>query len=350
MQSLLKKIRVETAPVVHLVAERCLRRRLNSCECSECLNVCTSGAVVLAGRQLRFDSRKCTGCMCCTAACPNDALAGECDVEELLRSVQARTSNQVVISCIRQKQLSAEEITVPCLGIFAAESLLALGTSRCTSIVFNLAGCPACENVQAAERFLAVRRRVRAIAADVLRTDLAVVAGMEPERAGKAADRRSFLSSLRAGLAKIAQVRDDSCAPPQPRTAGRRIPVKVKIIDRVLAEAEPGKRAQLQGLCSHRLTVGPDCNGCPLCTGICPAGALRIDGSGAEKQLLFTATRCGGCGLCVTFCKRAALSLSFSPLSGREAVDTSISDPLISAAGQADCDRSPESAAARQKV
>lgn len=317
MLSLLKNIRVETATIVHLVAERCLRRRLNSSECRECLNVCTSGALAIASRQLEFDPRKCTGCMCCTAVCPNDALAGECDVEGLLRSVQAQTTKQVVISCIRKKQLSAEEITVPCLGIFAAESLLALGMSGCSSIVFNLAGCQDCENRQAAERFLAERRRLQAIAADVLRTDLAVV-NMEPERAGKAADRRSFLSSLRFGLATITQDRGDSNALAEPKTAGRRIPVKVKIIDRVLTAAEPGKKAQLQALCNHRLTAGPDCSGCPLCTGICPTGALRIDGSGAEKHLLFTATRCSGCGLCVTFCRQSALSLSFSPLSARK--------------------------------
>lgn len=349
MLSLLKNIRIEMPPVVQLAQERCLRRRLNTCECHECLNVCTSGALSVANRQLRLDVQKCTGCMCCTAACPNDALAGECDVEELLRSVQARTSKPVVISCIRKKQLSAEEITVPCLGIFAAESLLALGTSRSLSIVFNLAGCPDCENRQAAERFLAVRRRVQAVAADVLRTDLAVV-HMESENAGKAADRRSFFSSMRAGLATITQDRDESHAPPLQKTAGRRIPIKVKIIDRVLTDVEPENKAQLLALSTHQLTAGSACSGCPLCTGICPTGALRINGSGAEKQLLFTATRCSGCGLCVSFCKRAALSLSFSPLSGREQGDTSISDPLISAAGQADCDRSPESAAACQKV
>jgi ferredoxin len=288
--------------------------------------------------------------MSCVAACPNDALAGDCDVEELLRSVQARTSKQVVISCIRNKQLSAEEITVPCLGIFAGESLLALGMSGCSSIVFNLAGCPACENRQAAERFLAVRRRVQAVAAEVLRTDLAVASGMEPESVGSAADRRSFLSSLRAGLATITQQRDDSHTPLQPKAAGRRIPVKVKIIDRVLSEADPDKMAKLQTLCTHQLTAGPACTGCPLCTGICSTGALRINGSGAEKQLLFTATRCSGCGLCVSFCKQAALSLFLSPLSGRQAGERNISHPLISAAGQADCDKSPESAAVCQRV
>jgi ferredoxin len=350
MPSLLKNIRVETPPVVQLAQERCLRRRLNSCECHECLDVCTSGALVLAGRQLEFDPRKCTGCMCCTAACPNDAMAGDCDVEELLRSVQARTSKQVVISCIRNKQLSAEEITVPCLGIFAGESLLALGMSGCSSIVFNLAGCPACENRQAAERFLAVRRRVQAVAAEVLRTDLAVAAGMDPESVGNAADRRSFLSSLRAGLATITQQRDDSHAPLQPKATGRRIPVKVRIIDRLLTEAEPEKRAQLQALCSNRLTAGPACTGCPLCTGICPTGALRINGSGAEKQLLFIETRCSGCGLCVSFCRQAALSLSFSPLSGREPGDPAVSDKLISDAGQVDCGRSSGPAAARQRA
>ena len=318
MLAFLKNIRIEQPPEVELVPERCLRRRLGTFECRLCLDVCFSGALLLVDRQPRLDPAKCTGCLACAAVCPNDALVPECDLEEVLRTAREQSGKRLVISCSRKKQLSAEEIVVPCLGIFAEESLAAFGMSGCPAIVFNLAGCSACANRQAAARFLTVLRRVQGIAAKVFSTELSVVESLEQEIVGNAADRRSFLAGLRANLATIARVRPEARRASQSTTSGRRLPVRVKIIAHVIAAAPVANRAQLLALCTHQITAGPGCDSCPLCTGICPTGALGTSGSGAEKQLQFTSTRCSGCGLCAMFCKKAVLALSFSPLSGRE--------------------------------
>lgn len=318
MLSFLKNIRIEQPPEVELVPERCLRRRLGTYECRLCLDVCASGALSLVDRQLQLDPTKCTGCLACAAVCPNEALVPECDLEEVLRTVREEAGKPLAISCSRKKQLSAEEIVVPCLGIFAEESLVALGMSGCPAIIFNLAGCSACANNQAAARFLTVLGRVQGIAAKVFSTGLSAADGLEQEPVGNAADRRSFLAGLRAHLATIAKVRPEAGSTSRSKTSGRRLPDRVKIIGRVIAAASAESRAQLLALCTHRVTAGPGCDSCPLCTGICPTGALHTSGYGAEKQLLFSRTRCSGCGLCVAFCKKAALALSFSPLSGRE--------------------------------
>jgi len=296
--------------------ERCLRRRLNTCNCQLCLDVCASGALSFVDRQLQLDLKKCTGCMACGAVCPSEALVTQCDLEEVLRTSQESAGKRLVISCIRKKQLSVEEIAVPCLAIFAEESLLALGMSKCSSIAFNLYGCSECENKEAAARFLQTLRRVQGVAAEFLTAGFSVSEDMELERGEDTADRRSFLAGLRSSLATFARDRLEFRATPQPKTSGRRIPVKVKIIEKAIASADVESQAHLLTLCTHQLSTSPSCTGCPLCTGICPTGALRIHGSGAEKKLLFISTRCSGCGLCVSFCKVAALSLSLSPLSG----------------------------------
>ncbi len=317
MLPLLKNLRIDSSPAVELVPERCLRRRLNTCECRLCLDACPSGALVFVGRQPQLDPQKCTTCMGCTAVCPNDALVADCDLEEVLRAISARTVEEVVISCTRKKQLSVAEIAVPCQGIFTGEALLALGMSGCPSVVFNLGGCSACENRQAAGLFVAAWQRVQHIAADILRTELTVTENLELVAGGQPPDRRSFLGSLRTSLATMVQDRQEFSSALRPKTSGRRIPVRVKIIDQVIATAPAESRPHLLDLCTPRLTVGPECNCCPRCTGICPTGAIRTSGSGAEKQLLFTASLCSGCGLCVSFCQRKALSLSIAPLSGQ---------------------------------
>ncbi|MBU1567574.1 MAG: 4Fe-4S binding protein [Proteobacteria bacterium] len=318
--SLFNNIPVEQAPVVELVQGRCLRRRLNTCGCHLCLEVCTSEALFLVDRQIQFDGEKCTGCMRCAAVCPNEALVTECDLEEVQRTVQSLAREQLVISCTRKKQLSADEIAVPCLGIFAEESLLAFGMSGCQSIVFNLDGCSDCENRDAATSFLTTRRRVLDIAAEFLCTGLLIFEGVGSCSINTSADRRAFLSCLQASLATIALGPSSFLSTDSPKTSGRRIPVRAKIIEKVFADTAIESRAKLLSLCTHRLTLSAACNRCPLCTGICPTGALRINGSGTDKQLLFTSTRCSGCGLCVSFCKQSAVSLSFSPLSAKEPI------------------------------
>ena len=320
MLSLLKNFQVEPLPLVQAAPERCLRRRLSTCDCRLCLDVCAAGAITLDRGQLQLDQQRCTGCMACVAACRNEALVTPFDLEKMLQKVREKAEKLPVVSCIRKKRRSVEEMTVPCLGIFSEEALVALGRSGCRSIEFDLAGCPSCENRQAAARFLSAFRRVTEGAAQVLYAELVISENTRPETAKDGTDRRSFLAEVRAKLSTFSPI---SLAMPeffhaaQPeKTHSRRLPIRVRIIERIIADAAGESKEQILSLCTHRVTTGPACTCCPLCTGICPTGALRVTGSGTEKRLCFTGTRCSGCGLCVSFCRKAAISLSLSPLAG----------------------------------
>jgi ferredoxin len=64
------------------------------------------------------------------------------------------------------------------------------------------------------------------------------------------------------------------------------------------------------------------CVACGICDGVCPFGALSLNGSGAQVQ----AEACMGCGVCVDRCPEAALSLQRDssrgePLDIRELID-----------------------------
>lgn len=304
--SLLTNIMTDT-PQVLIVKERCLRRRLSTNGCRRCLDVCDPGALTLTGRHIHLDTEKCNNCMRCLVACPNDALTSEYDLENTLQTIG--NQNQVVFSCTRRKQAYSEEITVPCLGVFSAVSLFALGTMGKQSIIFNIAGCSTCDNKDIISSFLATRKLVVDLTSHLLNTDLVVSEDIKQDITEKVAARRSFFSSL-------------TIKKPRPRKqtdtekSSRRIPCHVRIVEKIIATAMGESREELLALCTHQLTVNTECTYCPRCTGICPTGALKIDNSGKEKQLLFRSTRCSGCGLCVSFCQQKALSLSFSPLSG----------------------------------
>jgi ferredoxin len=55
------------------------------------------------------------------------------------------------------------------------------------------------------------------------------------------------------------------------------------------------------------------CDLCPLCTGMCPTGALKRKAYGEIKQLSFTSSKCSGCGICVAFCRKDALEILPGP-------------------------------------
>ncbi|MGI9535463.1 MAG: 4Fe-4S dicluster domain-containing protein, partial [Desulfocapsaceae bacterium] len=115
----------QTADFAH---DRCLRKRLAGFECTECIDVCKSGAISIGDSGVSFEASACSGCMLCAKACPNDAFVfSEFDAGSLCFAEDK--TEFVVISCHKQSQIYPEERLVPCLGGIATEHLLALNMS-----------------------------------------------------------------------------------------------------------------------------------------------------------------------------------------------------------------------------
>ena len=94
----------------------------------------------------------CTGCMACVAACPQDALVSDHDLDELLNSFHP--GDEAVVSCFRRPQTHPDAIIIPCVGIFSQQMLAAMVLSDCRSVTFQMVGCAECPNRDAANRFI----------------------------------------------------------------------------------------------------------------------------------------------------------------------------------------------------
>ncbi len=312
------------------VQDRCLRKRLNTFDCQRCIDICAAGALSLRDRSISFDPGACTGCMLCTTACPNDAFCFS-GFDGGSPSFLKQTSELTVISCPRQSRLYQEERRIPCLGGITIEQLLALALESAGGavIAFNISSCTDCENSYGVRRFLARLAWVEEKAGSLFKRECIVITEKKQFKSLELSVRRLFLSNLKDNLLiTIGSPFSFSLdGPNQTARTSRRIPARVRLKKNLLEHLEPNHKESVSALIDHQLAVGSACNLCPLCTGICPTGAVRVDRIDGQKRLTFNTMLCSGCGLCVSFCKKNALSLEY-PVSGAMQADMGSESPL----------------------
>lgn len=287
---------------------RCLRKRLNSNQCQRCVSGCHSGAVILNDREIVFIEEKCTGCMSCTATCPQDAFESEYDLNELVRACKG--GSNIVISCARQKQTGPDEIILPCVGILSKQVLSAIFFINSNSVAINVTGCAGCCNQKVSDNFVDDFKQISKFIAEVITTK-AVLINNDKQLGDIIVDRRLYLTNIKNIVTNVAKKNIDRNRTVQPDESEttRRIPLKVQLLKSVIAQSDSESRKKIMELFSQQLSINDNCTVCPLCKGICPTGAIQIERSEGGKKLKFNPLDCNGCGLCVEFCKKEALSI-----------------------------------------
>lgn len=293
---------------VDLIQHRCLRKRLNTNNCSRCLDVCSPGALSLDGRQIAIDKESCTECMACVSVCPQDAMTSEFDSSAFLVDLSKRSNT--LVTCERKKHLYPDELAIPCMGLISQQLLIAMALSGCRAIKFDLSSCSECLNNHAAELFRNTFQKVMDAMSDIVVAHMYITESSQ-EINDPQSERRRYLLGMKKTLAKAAQnhqgyYKKSISAPPR---QSRRVPEKVKLIQKLIKGLDDDVQFRILSLLGHTLEVHDNCNSCPLCKGICPTGAITIERAEQEKYLKFDTLFCSGCGLCVEFCKKDSLRL-----------------------------------------
>jgi len=311
-RQLFEKIKSKAETPIRFKQRSCLRSRFNKNDCRACLNECQAGALELDGRTLSFDAEKCTGCMRCEAVCPNDAFTADLDMLQFFKDVQSQ--KLTVLSCRKKEQFVSYQ-KIHCIGALSDPLLAAMNSLAKGEIFLDTTQCVSCANGHCLEK---IKRSLDTLRTQNITPDKTLSIKLVPDEASfpevdNKTSRRFFLKGTGRAIADFGI---ETCGKAlQSNDTKKQDPTKGPVKNSVFLQfafdntADEEERKTLK---SFFYTVQTDekCNLCPICSGMCPTGALKRVNENGEKHLVFKSSDCSGCGLCRDFCKKQALSIS----------------------------------------
>lgn len=310
-QPLIEKFLGGPTAEINFSPRRCLRSRFNKNNCKACLTSCRSAALVLDKGQIKFNAAKCTHCAQCTSVCPNDAFIHTTDFTLILKALAERKT--VVLSCERSNH---DHVTIPCIGLFSEPFLAAINSVAKGNYFIDIRRCDECVNNHCLQTLeLNIRNLIEKIE-ETSKIKVKFIRGNEKPNvpSDKKVERRSFLKLAGKTITNVSKDVADVIQPHSSKEANAhdKHPVRITSVLQYALSSLPEERTRERDvLLSYFFSVSTNgkCDCCPLCTGMCPTGALKRKKENDKKSLTFTSGKCSGCGLCNDFCKKQALIL-----------------------------------------
>ncbi|WP_299149371.1 4Fe-4S binding protein [uncultured Tateyamaria sp.] len=290
---------------VRLEPTLCAHSRAEQPACSNCLNVCPTGAITSAGEHVAIDPMICAGCGSCSAVCPSGAISYDAPpVETVFKRLATLAATYRKAGGMHARLLvhDAEH----------GREMIALGAR----FGVGLPGHVIPLEVDALSGF-GHAEMLAALACGFEHVDVLMSPKTEPD----VIEAQAELAMAMAGgqAVRLLHVADPDALcttlaedAPAPITCAPVLPLgSRRQVARLSAKAlQPGAEvvALPQGAPYGAVLVDKDaCTLCLSCVSLCPSGAL---GDNADlPQLRFQEDACLQCGLCSTICPEQAITL-----------------------------------------
>lgn len=303
---------------VRVNAAICAHARNAKTGCTNCLQVCPSGAIRPDGDAVAVDPHACSGHGACASACPTGAIAYDMPggdglflrLRTLLGTYRKAGGRQPVL-LIHDARHGAELIDAMARhGAGLPANVLPFAVNEVTQVGFDFLAAALAYGAVHVRVLAGPDQRGQTVALEQalgLAEQVCDGLGYGPGRATLdwSGDPEAVAAGLRAPLP------GDAAAPAEFHPAGGRRSVQWLALRHLHAQApQPVERLPLAaGAPFGAVVLDPArCTLCLSCVGACPPRAL---GDNPDKpQLSFTETACVQCGLCRATCPEDAITLA----------------------------------------
>lgn len=271
--------------------KKCMRFLNKRSACSICMNNCPTGAIKPGTDDniITVDGFLCTGCGICMNTCPNPVFSLEdMAFESIMKGVEDK--EHIIISCF----LNSCNVQVPCLG-YLNESLLLFMASEGKAIELNTTACKQCENKAAFELIRGYAETANSILSSV---GISEMIRIEERGALSGSGNESFTRKIISHFAGR-----------ESRSKNPRQMLFISALEKL--GPTPGWSIEATKVPAGNLSIASSCNGCGMCSAICPMDAL----SAYDDEvfiLKFKLSLCTGCGLCRQICGLDSITMDES--------------------------------------
>jgi ferredoxin len=290
---------------VRLEPSLCAHSRAEQAACSNCLNVCPTGAITSAGEHVAIDPMICAGCGSCSAVCPSGAISYDAPpVDSIFRRLSTLASTFRKAGGAGARLLVHDATFGQELISLAARFDVGLPAHVIPLEVDALSGFGHAEILAAlacgfehVDVLMSPKTELDVVEGQVA---LAVaLAGADAVRVLHVSDPEALCAAVREAVQTPA-----TCAPILPLGSRRQV---ARLSAKAL-QPDVEIAALPQGAPYGAVVVDQDaCTLCLSCVSLCPSGAL---GDNSDlPQLRFQEDACLQCGLCSTICPEQAITL-----------------------------------------
>ncbi len=287
--------------------EKCINYRSQKSPCSRCADHCPQGAIAISGKGVVIEESSCRGCGICGVQCPTDGIdTMEFSEEKNIKAIQKKS--RVLIGCMEEK--SEGNISYPCLNGLSPEYLsLVLLLAPDKSLEFNRAPCSKCEIPKEHQIFYESLK----IAEDLLcslnlepNTKVINAAEELPEEPEERMSRRALFEEMKNGSLNLGM----DMARDTLSHGDEVFPLRELLIKNLCLLEKKSPEIMDVEITTPLFTawqVGDTCDGCGICTSVCPSQALELTRDRKEVRLLYRSSLCTNCKLCSQVCPKVAM-------------------------------------------
>lgn len=286
---------------------KCVSAKSNRTECQMCVTTCPVNAISVEQGKVSVNHQSCVECMYCTNTCPQGVFEDE-KLTDPLGKIEMH--DPVVFTCSKRNQIQGA-IPFPCLAELDVSILLYASLSANQVIIsFQKSVCKNCPSMsdELQGYLLAITEGTNRLQQkqviemrESLNIDITQKSITRRELFAKTYEKitSSMILPLLPKENNIKTVRDKIS-----------LSQKKQLLFYGLQNKKVGADKNVPlGTCTGKILVNDDCNGCQVCSRICPTGSITCNSDPALQQVLLeqNISLCTGCKICEYACPQKAI-------------------------------------------